>query len=49
MALKIRIALEHAEVTATLDDSAAAQTVAAALPLGGVVSTWGHEDVLQAA
>jgi hypothetical protein len=40
---RIRIVLEHGEATATLDDSATATSVQAALPLDGIVSRWGEE------
>jgi hypothetical protein len=40
---RIRIVLEHGEATATLDDSATAASVQAALPLDGIVSRWGEE------
>jgi uncharacterized protein len=40
---RIRIVLEHGEATATLDDSATAASIQAALPLDGIVSRWGEE------
>jgi hypothetical protein len=40
---RIRIVLEHAEATATLDDSPTSIAVRAALPLEGTVGLWGEE------
>jgi hypothetical protein len=40
---QIRIVLDNGEATATLDDSATAAAVRAALPLQGIVNRWGHE------
>ncbi len=43
MSAKIRIVLERGEIGATLDGSATAEAVQAALPLQGTVNRWGDE------
>ena len=43
MSAKIRIVLERGEIGATLDGSATAEAVRAALPLQGTVNRWGDE------
>jgi hypothetical protein len=43
MATQVRIVLEQGDTTATLDDSPTGAAIRAALPLEGVVSTWGEE------
>jgi hypothetical protein len=43
MPSRIRILLQDKELTATIDDSATAAAIRAALPLEGTVSRWGDE------
>ncbi len=43
MSTKIRIVLKHGEIGATLNGSATAEAVRAALPLQGTINRWGDE------